>query len=416
MIQLRGAGKFRPLRDELSRAKRLVLTSHLFPDGDSIASEVALALHLRSQGKQVWLAHEAPPTERYQFLFRYLPADCLIRWTDASSLPPVDAVVCLDVSSWDYMGAFGDWLRRSGLRTLAIDHHRASASFGDHALILEDAVSTGEVLYRYLRAVRAAITPSIASALYASVLFDTGGFRSGQSDGNTIQLAAELIRLGADHRDLYTKLFEVDSWPKLDLLRHALGKLESACDGRLAWLSIPEDLLHLTGARFADGDGFLDDLLTLRDLELCAMFREVEDGGVKATFRSKGRHDVGHLAQEFGGGGRTHAAGVFLPGTLHQVMDSVLPRLRRCFLDVKPRRGLDSVETLLDRPASHVLPSRRFDNEPSPESVPLRDFAAKLRRGSANVIAGRRSGNLGEAPRGLAPLFYRRATDDGIPR
>ncbi len=74
------------------------------------------------------------------------------------------------------------------------------------------------------------------------------------------------------------------------------------------------------------------------------------------------------------------------------------------------------METLLDRPASHVLPSRRFDNEPSPESVPLRDFAAKLRRGSANVIAGRRRGNLGEAPRGLAPLFYRRATDDGIPR
>lgn len=314
----------------------MLLTSHVFPDGDSIASEVALALHLIGQGKAVRIVHEIAPLERYRFLLDLLPPDCLIEWAGSRATVDADLAICLDVSSWDYMGRLGDWLRASAVEVAAIDHHRLGSRFGDHDVIVETAASTGEVLYRYFRATKAAMSAEIAEAIYASILFDTACFRLGLAGNDTILLSAELLGHGIDHARICRQLFEVDSWEKVDLMRHALGKLQSGCDGRLAWLSIPQDLFHVTGARFADADGILDELLSLRELDVCAMFREVSGHQVKATFRSKGVQDVGLLAQEFGGGGRRTASGVLLSGTLHQVMESVLPRLQAFFPE---RRG-----------------------------------------------------------------------------
>jgi phosphoesterase RecJ-like protein len=173
----------------------------------------------------------------------------------------------------------------------------------------------------------AAITPAIAEALYASILFDTWGFHLPNTGNRTLSLATEILGYGVDHREICHHLFEADSYPKLDLLRLALGTLRSECEGRLAWLVIPEDLFLATGAEFCDGDGLLDHLLSLREVEVCVMFRQQGKRGVKATFRSKGHHDVGRLAEELGGGGRSTAAGVLLPLSISEAMNSVLPRV-----------------------------------------------------------------------------------------
>jgi len=334
----RGAERLRSLRDEIAQADRFILTSHSHPDGDSIASEVALALHLHSLGKDVWLLHDSQPLDRYDFLLRHLPPGSVLRFAGRGSVPDVDLAICVDVSSWDYMGRIGSWLRSDDLRVVAIDHHVATEPFGHFDLVMEDAVSTGEIIYRYLRSIRGRITPAIAEAIYASILFDTAGFRFGRAGSSTIQLAAELVRYGIDHRFVSSELFEIETWPKVELLRLALGKLQLAHDGRLAWISIPEDLFRLTGASFHDGDGILDELLSQRHLELCALFREMGGDAVKATFRSKGQHDVGRLAQEFGGGGRVDAAGAVLPLSLHQAMEQVVPRLDACLRET-PRRS-----------------------------------------------------------------------------
>ena len=69
------------------------------------------------------------------------------------------------------------------------------------------------------------------------------------------------------------------------------------------------------------------------------MFRQL-GRGVKATFRSKGQHDVGRLAVELGGGGRTTAAGVLLSMEFPDAVQSVLPRLHE-MLGETPLLGLN---------------------------------------------------------------------------
>jgi hypothetical protein len=55
------------------------------------------------------------------------------------------------------------------------------------------------------------------------------------------------------------------------------------------------------------------------------MFRQQENRGIRTTFRSKGKHDVGALAEGLGGGGRPTASGVLLPMGMGDAMDCVLP-------------------------------------------------------------------------------------------
>jgi phosphoesterase RecJ-like protein len=339
---MKGDQRWQAMQRVFADADRFLLTTHVFPEGDAIGSEVALALHLRSLGKQVLVLNETAPLDRYRFLTRHHP---VLAWSDEGDWPEpgwAEVAVCLDVSGWDYMGAVGRWIRTHRPRVVSIDHHRSACSFGDLDVILEDAAATGEVLYRYFREVHAPITPAIAEALYASILFDTWGFRLPNTGNGTLALAAELLNYGVDHREMCRHLFEADSFPKLDLLRLALGTLRSACDGRLAWLVIPEDLFSATGAEFCDSDGILDHLLALREVEVCVMFRQQGKRGVKATFRSKGAHDVGRLAEQLGGGGRSTAAGVLLPFTLSEALDSVLPRVHDLLGSVEERSSIES--------------------------------------------------------------------------
>lgn len=322
---MRGTERWRALRRIIDSADRFLLTSHVFPEGDAIGSEVALAQHLRLLGKEVIICNDGLPLDRYRFLTRHNPVHSVeSAWPEPGW---IEVAICVDVSSWDYLGTVARRLRAARPVIVSIDHHHASARFGDLDLIVEDAAATGEILYRYFVATTAEITPGMAEALYAAILFDTWGFRLPNTGNETLFLAAELLALGVDHRSVCAHIFEADSFPKLDLLRLALGTLRSECDGRLVWLVIPEDLFLATGAEFTDGDGILDFLLSLRNLEICVMFRELGNRGVKVTFRSKGGHDVGRLAEGLGGGGRATASGVLLPMSISDAMDCVLPHL-----------------------------------------------------------------------------------------
>lgn len=324
---MRGKEAWQALRRLIDRHDRFLLTSHVFPEADAIGSEVAIALHLRSLGKEALILNDGPILERYRFLTRLFPVHS---WKDPGSWPDpgwAEVAICLDVSSWDYLGPVGRWLRSIRPKVVSMDHHHIEEPFGDLDLNLEEASSTGEVLYRYFRAVGAPISTPMAEALYASILFDTWSFRLPNAANGSVKLAAELLHYGVDHREISRKLFETDTLTKLNLLRRALGTLHSECGGKLAWLTISDDLFRATGACFADADGVLDHLLPLSDVEVCVMFRQQGSRGVKVTFRSKGAHDVGRLAASFGGGGRTTAAGALIPESIHGAMELVLPRI-----------------------------------------------------------------------------------------
>jgi len=222
-------------------------------------------------------------------------------------------------------GPIGRWIRTAQPYVVSIDHHHVRAPFGDLDIVVGEAAATGEILYRFFKAVGAEITPRLAEALYSSILFDTWGFRLPNTNNETVRLASELLAYGIDHRRICADLFEADTLPKIDLLRLALGSLAQRLRGKAGLAGdsggpVPRDRRALRRCRW-----ILDHLLGIREVQICVMFREQENRGIKATFRSKGRHDVGTLAENLGGGGRSTASGVLLPMNMGDAMDCVLP-------------------------------------------------------------------------------------------
>lgn len=315
-------------RDVIGAADRILLAGHIFPEADSVGSQAALARHLTHLGKQVQVRNPTPVQEPYGFLqtLADLPAGA---WTHgAADPPPHDLIILLDVSDWDYMGPLGETLRRSPAAKIVFDHHQSRLPTGTLGLIDPDASATGEVLYRYFLATGAQIDPQMAAALYASILFDTGGFRFRCTRDETLLIAAELIRRGARHRETAARLFENQSWPRIELLTAALHRLSSDSAGRLAWTYVTREVFTQTHTTAVDADGVIDHLMAIRGVELAAFFRELADGGVKVTLRSKGQLPVGRLAEAWGGGGRPTAAGFTLRGSLEDAIADIVPQLR----------------------------------------------------------------------------------------
>ncbi len=324
-----GPGRgWQSLAEVLDRHDRFLLTSHVFPEGDSIGSEVALALHLRDRGKSATILNPTAARECYNSLLGLFP----VHYLGENGHPPVppgtEVVIALDVSQWDYLGDLAAMFQGGRLPIVAIDHHHPGAEFGDLLMTDPTAGSTGEMLYNYLRWAGARITPEIAQAIYVSLMFDTGGLRLPNTTNRSVLVAADLLRHGVDHQRVTRAIFQSESYPRAALYRRALENLRQDRDGQIAWVSLPHTTFQETATTLHDGDGILDNLLSIQEVEICVLFREVSGSGVRVTFRSKGRHDVGCLASRLGGGGRPTAAGVFLPVEVMEAQDLVLPMVR----------------------------------------------------------------------------------------
>lgn len=308
----------------IESAPRILLCSHVFPEADSVGSESAFARYLGHLGRSVHVCNPTPVLDIYRFLVDLsgVPPE---RWRHGDGrVPEHDLVIILDVNDWDYMGDLGRVLSRSPAPKLLFDHHQHSGQIADAALIDTDASATGEVLYRYFLATGAEIDPAMAAALYASILFDTGGFRFRNTRDDTLLIASELIRRGASHTETAARLFENESFARVELLTAALSRVRSDQGGRIAWTYITDDMFTHTGTSAVDADGIVDQLMTIRGVELGILFRELQQERVKVTFRSKGAPDVSAYAETLGGGGRKTAAGVTLGGSLKEAMATVL--------------------------------------------------------------------------------------------
>jgi len=69
--------------------------------------------------------------------------------------------------------------------------------------------------------------------------------------------------------------------------------------------------------------------LSIGGVEVAAFFRELAEGRYRVSLRSKGKIDVAHVAETFGGGGHECASGCSLEGPLADAVRQVILQIRR---------------------------------------------------------------------------------------
>lgn len=96
----------------------------------------------------------------------------------------------------------------------------------------------------------------------------------------------------------------------------------------MAWITLTREQVLGCGGELEDTSDIVNDLLTIDGTRLAVLFKEIDGGRVKLSFRSKGGLDVNRLASRFGGGGHTNASGAIVAGTLEETIRLILPAAR----------------------------------------------------------------------------------------
>lgn len=345
---------------EIQRAQRILVVPHANVDPDGLGSALACHSVLSKLGKDVTVICPDTKPESLQFLPNYdklkqsiegsenfvitvnLEGDVEVdklRYTvednkvniivmpkqgkiDAKQVsfggsgPSFDLIIVVDTADLPLMGDFytDNIDLFNSVPILNIDHHISNTNFGQLQLIDTTAASATEVLYDLFMhepSYKEVLSADIATLLLTGLITDTRSFQNPNTTPRSLEVAAELLELGARQQEIVQHIYKTKPLSTLKIWGRALHRIQMDPEGRIVWSSVSkEDLLEME-ATSKETSGILDELIsTIPDADVHVLFTEMEDGGLKASARSSAMVDISAIAGKlFGGGGHPRAAG-----------------------------------------------------------------------------------------------------------
>ncbi len=279
-------------------ARHILLVSHVNPDGDTLGSVLALYDILKKMNKKVSLYSRTKEMPR---IYNFLPNIQKIR----DKLPKFyDVVVSCDCGSFDRLG-----LAKGEYKLINIDHHASNQMFGDINIVDAKSASAGMVVYDFLVQNGIAISKVCATCLYVTIVEDTGFFSYSHLEEKTFRTVANLVRYGADPKEIAELLKSRVSLAKIRLLGYVLNNFELYFDAKVALISIDKEILIETGAKRYDTKNIVNVLRDIITLKVSVMILEEKHGGFKVSLRSKSDLDISVVSKHFKGGGHINSAG-----------------------------------------------------------------------------------------------------------
>ncbi|CAB4242541.1 Exopolyphosphatase-related protein [Methylacidimicrobium sp. AP8] len=303
-----------------------LIFSHIRPDGDALGSSIGLASILKEMGKKARVLNEEGANETYA----YLSATIAVEKTPVDPPPDSPKVIAVDCSTRERLG---ETFLRWGVPVDAnIDHHPDNPGYAAINCIDPGALATAELLARAALDLGLPLGAEAASAFYVGILTDTSSFCFRPIRPETFELAATLIRAGADPETLSWRTFRNFSIHRFSLLREVLNRTRFAADNRIAFYRLTADLYAKTGTSSLEVENFLSYLQLVQTVQVAFMVEENGPRLTRISLRSSPSIDIRPVAARFGGGGHRCAAGARVPlpaeEVERQLLEAIVPRLQ----------------------------------------------------------------------------------------
>lgn len=308
----------REVVSRIRRAKVIAVSGHTHPDGDSIGSMLALGLGLQELGKKVYfISQDGVPGK-----FHELPGACNVipQLTER-----VELGLAVDCSTPQMMGEHSG-VTENSRAIIGIDHHQFRRPFS-FEVVDTNAAAVGELVFILLWSLKVPIKRPIAENILTSVIVETNSFRLPKVRPFTFMLCAELLKTGVDFRALVDMVYWTRSRATVLLLGKCLERARFAGANRLMWTVLTHKDITRVGASEEDADPIIEEMRSITGVEVSVLFRE-QKRHYRVSFRSRGRVNVGKLAETLGGGGHYDSSGV-LVGKSWGAMKSVLREVMR---------------------------------------------------------------------------------------
>ena len=204
-------------------ADSFLIMSHPNPDGDAVGSTLAMYYLLRALGKDEIVCINDDPVPR---IYSWLPgADLIVRSAEQSSRVPASTVIVVDAGSRVRVGKAGD-LAEPAAQWVMIDHHLDERSTGDLAFIDPTYSAVGEIIVELFDEAGLELSREAATCAYVSIVTDTGGFRYVNTTPRSHRIAARLLETGVDAALISSRVFDVMSVSKFEMLRRVLERTQ----------------------------------------------------------------------------------------------------------------------------------------------------------------------------------------------
>lgn len=305
------------IKERLWGAKKVLITSHIRPDGDAVGSMLGLGLALENAGKTVQMTLTDGVTSN----FRYLEGSDRVQKVPGNDFDTFITVDCADLKR---LGKPFQSLRQPDIN---IDHHITNERFGKLNLIEGQAVATASILTKYLPAWGYDITRSIAAALLTGIITDTLGFRTSNMTPEALRQAADLMATGVDMSEVYMRGLVRRSFSAARYWGAGLSNLDSS-DG-IVWSALSLEDRKAAGYNGNDDADLINMISAIENHKVGMIFIEQHDNHVKISWRALEQGvDVSSVATHFGGGGHAAAAGADIPGSLSDIQPKVLNKTK----------------------------------------------------------------------------------------
>jgi bifunctional oligoribonuclease and PAP phosphatase NrnA len=307
--------------------QRILLISHVAPDGDAIGSMLGLRWLLEAQGHTVIAANQdgVPYLLRSELVAPGWETVVHSPFKQKRQGSGYDLVITLDCSDMQRLGkAYRPSL--AGVPLVNIDHHITNLGFGAVNLVDPDASSTAEIVCRLAEALAWPIGPEAAQCLLTGIVTDTRSFRVGNVTPALLGMAQRLMEAGASLSAINELVLERRNVDTICLWGHALAALN--LEERIIWTAIPLAMRsHCNGVEQSDS-GLANFMAGAEEADVAVILTEREEGTVDVGLRAAQGYDVAQVALALGGGGHPRAAGCSLPMPLEQATQQVLGALK----------------------------------------------------------------------------------------
>lgn len=298
----------------IETSNRIVITSHLSPDGDALGSSLALYHYLTRKGKNVKLI----VPNSFPYFLKWMPGTTDIQIYEYNpeaghyNIANADLIFSLDYNTPKRVGPIKEALEKAPAKKILIDHHLFPGDIFDITVSHPEISSTSELIFRFLFQAGQynEMTDIEAECIYCGMMTDTGAFTYNSGNPEIYEIISLLLRKNINKDYIYSQVYNNYSEDRFRLLGFTLSqrmKIYPEIHSALIYLS-QEDQKQFSFSK-GDTEGFVNYPLSIKGIIFSTFIREDEEL-TKLSFRSQGTFPCNEFAAGFfNGGGHLNASG-----------------------------------------------------------------------------------------------------------
>lgn len=298
-----------------------LITAHLNPDGDAIGSMCAMGFLLKKLGKNFSFYNYSPLPQKFSWL--KLPT----LWSQELPATPPNWLILLDSGDKTRVGdTLLPWIEQ--ISSINIDHHISNPNYGTLNWVEPKASSVGEMIAELCSQLHIELKGNLAESIYLAILSDTGSFSYANTTSKAHFWTGKMIEQGLDVGKINALLNQNLTVNKLKLMSRVFDSIQLKEQGKIAILSITQQMFKETETSLEDCEGFINYLRNIKGVKVALSLREENDGKIKFSLRSYGDIDVQKVALILNGGGHKNAAGGSIPGPIDKAEKILLETIK----------------------------------------------------------------------------------------